>query len=151
MDKYRKHRQIGKGAFGAAILVSPKSDPRTQLVVKEVDVTGLNAKAREEAKNEIKLLSSFNHPNIVTYRESFLEHGKLCIVMDYAEGGDLNALLKARNGALLPETLVVDYFVQICLAMKHVHDRKVLHRDIKSQNIFLTQARACRRDARVAP
>ena len=37
---------------------------------------------------------------------------------------------------------MLDYFVQLCLAMKHVHDRKVLHRDIKSQNIFLTQARS---------
>ena len=145
MDRYRRIKQIGKGAFGAAILVRPLADPHGQpLVVKEVDVTGLNPLAREEAKNEIKLLSSFHHPNIVTYRESFLENGKLHIVMDYAEGGDLNALLKGRNGQLLGETQVLDYFVQLCLAMKHVHDRKVLHRDIKSQNVFLTQAaRSC--------
>jgi serine/threonine protein kinase len=43
-------------------------------------------KERDEAKKEIKLLASFNHPNIVRYRDSFLEMGKLCIVMDYAEG-----------------------------------------------------------------
>ena len=41
------------------------------------------AKARAEAENEIKLLASFDHPNIVTYRESFFEHGKLHIVMEY--------------------------------------------------------------------
>eukprot|EP00966_Prymnesium_polylepis_P092187 2134407-Prymnesium_polylepis.2 len=113
MDRYQKVKQIGKGAFGAAILVRPLGDPRQQLVIKEVDVSGLNQRAREEAKNEIKLLSSFHHPNIVTYKESFLEHGKLHIVMEYAEGGDLNALLKSRNGQLLPEEQVLDYFVQV--------------------------------------
>ena len=112
MDRYQKVRQIGKGAFGAAILVRPLVGDRRELVIKEVDVSGLNPRAREEAKNEIKLLSSFHHPNIVTYKESFLEHGKLHIVMEYAEGGDLNALLKSRNGQLLPEEQVLDYFVQ---------------------------------------
>ena len=63
---------------------------------------------------------------------------KLYIVMDYADGGDLAGKLAARRGRLLPETQAVDWFVQICLAMKHVHDRKILHRDLKTQNIFLT-------------
>ena len=75
------------------------------------------------------------------YRDSFVEAGTLHIVMDYAEGGDLHNLIKERRGQPLREDQVLDYFVQLCLAMKHVHDRKVLHRDIKSQNIFLTQNR----------
>ena len=75
----------------------------------------------------------------VRYRDSFLDAGLLCIVMDFCEGGDLHHMLGAQQGRLLPEGQVLDYFVQLCLAMKHVHDRKVLHRDIKSQNIFLTQ------------
>jgi len=48
--------------------------------------------------------------------------------MDFAEGGDLHALLKAQGmPKLLSEDQVLDYFVQLCLAMKHVHDRKALH------------------------
>jgi NIMA (never in mitosis gene a)-related kinase len=58
--------------------------------------------------------------------------------MDYADGGDLGNKLSTRRGRLLPEAQVLDWFVQICLAMKHVHDRKILHRDLKTQNIFLT-------------
>ena len=110
-------------------------------MIKHVDVTLLDAEQRDEAKKEIKLLASFKHPNIVRYRDSFVEAGALHIVMDYAEGGDLHRLLKEQGSRLLAEETVLDYFVQLCLAMKHVHDRKVLHRDIKSQNVFLTQNR----------
>ena len=147
MDQYRKVKVIGKGAFGAAILVQARADPRQQYVIKQVDVSRLGTKEREEAKKEIKLLASFNHPNIVRYRDSFLDTGVLNIVMDYAEGGDLHNLLKSQNAKLLSEDKVLDYFVQLCLAMKHVHDRKVLHRDIKSQNVR-THARARTRSAR---
>ena len=134
MDRYKKVKQIGKGAFGAAILVHGRNDPKAQYVIKLVDVSRLKPKECEEAKKEIRLLASFHHPNIVRYRDSFLESGRLHIVMDFAEGGDLANLLKEQGTRHLPEDQVLDYFVQLCLAMKHVHDRKVLHRDIKSQN-----------------
>ena len=58
----------------------------------------LKPKERDEAKKEIKLLAQFHHPNIVRYRDSFLEQGVLNIVMDYAEGGDLANLLKEQHG-----------------------------------------------------
>lgn len=60
--------------------------------------------------------------------------------MDYADGGDLQNKIQERKGKLFPEDLVLNWFVQICLGIKHIHDRKVLHRDLKSQNIFLTES-----------
>ncbi|XP_071058411.1 serine/threonine-protein kinase Nek1-like, partial [Pseudochaenichthys georgianus] len=65
--------------------------------------------------------------------------GCLYIVMDYCAGGDLFKKINSQKGVLFSEEKVLDWFVQICLALKHVHDRKILHRDIKSQNIFLTK------------
>ena len=103
MDRYRQIKQIGKGAFGAAILVSARSDPRSQYVIKQVDVSRMKPREHEEAKKEIKLLAAFNHPNIVRYRDSFIEGGALHIVMDFCEGGELHALLKERRGAVLSE------------------------------------------------
>lgn len=52
----------------------------------------------------------------------------------------LDGYIKGRRGKLIPESQVLHIFVQISLAMKHVHDRKILHRDLKSQNIFLTSS-----------
>lgn len=58
--------------------------------------------------------------------------------------GDLAKILAGRKGKLLPETQIIDWFVQICLGIKHVHDRKILHRDLKPGNIFLTKVCVCR-------
>ena len=72
--------------------------------------------------------------------------------MDYADGGDMYYKIAQQKklGKPFPyvfiyiyiftysEELVLDWFVQIALALKHVHDRKILHRDLKTQNIFLT-------------
>ena len=62
--------------------------------------------------------------------------------MEYAECGDLSrAIANKRNSkGLFDESQILDWFTQLCLAMKHVHDRKILHRDIKGQNIFITKA-----------
>lgn len=57
--------------------------------------------------------------------------------MDYCDGGDLHVALQQRRGAALTESAILDYFVQLCLALKHLHDKKILHRDVKTQNIFL--------------
>lgn len=58
--------------------------------------------------------------------------------MKYCDRGDLASKISKRNGSLLPECDVLHYFVQICLGLKHIHDRKILYRDLKTQNIFLT-------------
>ncbi len=54
-------------------------------------------------------------------------------------GGDLQSKIKQQRGKYFSEAQILDWFTQICLAIKHIHDRKILHRDLKSQNIFLTQ------------
>jgi NIMA (never in mitosis gene a)-related kinase 1/4/5 len=60
--------------------------------------------------------------------------------MDYADGGDMYTKIAKQKklGKGFTESEVFDWFVQICLAIKHIHERKILHRDLKTQNIFLT-------------
>ncbi len=62
-----------------------------------------------------------------------LDPQSLFIIMDFCDGGDLHSRIQAKRGILFTEDQILDCFVQITLALKHVHDRKVLHRDIKSQ------------------
>nr|XP_012312654.1 serine/threonine-protein kinase Nek1 isoform X6 [Aotus nancymaae] len=138
MEKYVRLQKIGEGSFGKAILVKSTEDGR-QYVIKEINISGMSSKEREESRREVAVLANMKHPNIVQYRESFEENGSLYIVMDYCEGGDLFKRINAQKGVLFQEDQILDWFVQICLALKHVHDRKILHRDIKSQNIFLTK------------
>ncbi|XP_023809657.1 serine/threonine-protein kinase Nek1 isoform X2 [Oryzias latipes] len=138
MDKYENVKQIGEGSFGKAILVNSKEDGR-QYVIKEIGISGMSTKERRESRKEVSVLANMSHPNIVQYKESFEEGGCLYIVMDYCEGGDLFKKINSQKGVLFSEDQILDWFVQICLALKHVHGRKILHRDIKSQNIFLTK------------
>ncbi|XP_071152181.1 serine/threonine-protein kinase Nek1-like, partial [Mytilus edulis] len=137
MEKYTKIKSIGEGAFGKALLVRDKSNGQ-QYVVKEIQMLRMKAKEREDARKEVSVLAQLHHPNIVRYRESFEEKGYLHIVMDFCEKGDLYHKISSQRGLLFPEDQVMDWFVQISLAIKYVHDRKILHRDIKTQNIFLT-------------
>ncbi|XP_044934239.1 serine/threonine-protein kinase Nek1 isoform X4 [Mustela putorius furo] len=138
MEKYARLQKIGEGSFGKAILVKSTEDGK-QYVIKEINISRMSNKEREESRREVAVLANMKHPNIVQYRESFEENGSLYIVMDYCEGGDLFKRINAQKGILFQEDQILDWFVQICLALKHVHDRKILHRDIKSQNIFLTK------------
>lgn len=105
-----------------------------------MDITKMTEEERRDTLKEAKILECLNHPNIIKFREVYkTRKGKLCIVMDFADGGDLSLKISERKGRLFPENVVLDWFVQVCLAIKHVHDRKVLHRDLKSQNVFLSK------------
>ena len=95
---------------------------------------------QEAAKKEADVLHQMSHSNITMYIESFVEGSKLYIVMEHADGGDLSTLIsnKRNSGTRWSEEEVMRMFVQICLALNHVHEKNILHRDLKSQNIFLT-------------
>jgi NIMA (never in mitosis gene a)-related kinase len=117
-------------------------------VIKQVDIANMSEEERRETVREGRILEVLNHPNIVRFREVYkTKKGKLCIVMDYADGGDLQSKIKERAKQKDPsgrlnfwsEDELLNLFTQICLAMKHVHDKKILHRDLKSQNIFMTK------------
>ncbi|CAD8163976.1 unnamed protein product [Paramecium pentaurelia] len=139
MDKYKKIRVVGKGSFGYALLAQALSNKKNY-IVKIIDISKMDRKQREEALNEVHVLKAMRHPYIITYRESFMEKKCLCIVMDYADGGDLYGKIAKQKelGILFSEEQILDWFVQMALAMNHIHERKILHRDLKTQNIFLT-------------
>ncbi|CAK5226949.1 unnamed protein product [Aphanomyces euteiches] len=142
MDKYKKLERIGKGSFGAAYLVAKRGDSSKRFVIKEIQIDPRDQKA---ALREARLLAALDHPNIIACKEHFTisNNRVLCIVTEYADGGDLRRLLKQyiTTGHRMSENQILDLLVQICLALKHVHDRKILHRDIKPENIFLMQSR----------
>lgn len=140
MESYTREKQIGEGSFGTVYLVRYKKTS-VNYVVKEINISKMTKPEKDEALREARVLSKLQHPNIITYKESFIQHGNLHIVTDYCEGGDLSS--KIRRNALktcyFTEDDILDWFVQICLALKYVHEQKILHRDIKCQNIFITR------------
>ena len=138
MEKYDVVKVVGKGSFGKAILVTRKID-NFKCIIKEISIAKLGKKEVLATQQEALLLSRLNHPNIVTFIESFQSTSKstFFIVMEFADKGDLDKLIKSRKGRNFLEVEVTHLFIQIALAIKHIHDRKILHRDLKSENIFL--------------
>ena len=139
MEELQEIRLLGSGSFGNCYLCIDPQD-NSKVVVKQIDISHMDLNQKKEAYHEAKIMSVFDHPNIIRFRDIYATtSGKLNIVMDYADGGDLADRIKQQKGKFFPEVFIIDIFVQLCLALKHVHDRKILHRDIKAQNIFLTK------------
>ncbi|XP_061213262.1 serine/threonine-protein kinase Nek4 isoform X3 [Neopsephotus bourkii] len=132
-------RAVGKGSYGEVSLVRHRQDSK-QYIIKRLNLKSVSNRERKAAEQEAQLLSQLKHPNIVTYRESWQgEDGLLYIVMGFCEGGDLYHKLKEQKGQLLPENQVVEWFVQIAMALQYLHEKHILHRDLKTQNVFLTR------------
>ncbi|XP_029111511.1 serine/threonine-protein kinase Nek3 isoform X2 [Scleropages formosus] len=91
----------------------------------------------DSSHREAALLSTMNHPNIVAFRDSFEADEHLYIVMEYCAGGDILQRIKGQRNALFTQDVILNWFGQMCLGTKYIHDQRVLHRDLKSKNIFL--------------
>ncbi|KAL5014733.1 hypothetical protein ScPMuIL_009003 [Solemya velum] len=139
-DQFDFVRNIGKGSYGEVSLGRHKRD-RKQYVLKKINLKKASKRERKSAEQEAKLLSKLKHPNIVSYKDSFEKDGYLYIAMQYCEGGDLYHHLKEQKNAPLEERKVVEWFVQIAMALQYMHERNILHRDLKTQNIFLTKSK----------
>ena len=99
--------KIGEGAFSTVFKVIRKADSQTY-ALKQVKLGSLSKKEKENALNEIRILASFNHSNIIGFKEAFLDDNLsvLCIVMEFAESGDLYKLITKHkaNRTKVPES-----------------------------------------------
>ncbi|XP_060050871.1 serine/threonine-protein kinase Nek3 isoform X2 [Erinaceus europaeus] len=137
MKDYTVLSVIGEGSFGRALLVQQESSNQ-MFAMKEIRLPKSSSDTQKSRKEAV-LLAKMKHPNVVTFKESFEADGHLYIVMEYCDGGDLMQKIKHQKGKLFPEDMILDWFTQMCLGVNHIHKKRVLHRDIKSKNIFLTQ------------
>ncbi|KAM7111399.1 serine/threonine-protein kinase Nek3 [Molossus nigricans] len=137
MDGYTVLRVIGEGSFGRVLLVQQESSNR-MFAMKEIRLPK-SFSGTQNSRKEAVLLAKMKHPNIVAFEESFEAEGHLYIAMEYCDGGDLMQKIKHQKGKLFPEDKILHWFAQLCLGVNHIHKKHVLHRDIKSKNIFLTQ------------
>ncbi|CBH10853.1 protein kinase, putative [Trypanosoma brucei gambiense DAL972] len=137
--KYVKKKLLGQGSFGSAWRVE---ETATGLIfaAKVMDTNNMSAKDRGFVTNEVKCLSRCNNANIIRHRASYDRGGMLLIIMEYADGGDLYRQIKARQHAVrhFKEHEVLYIFLQLCLALDHIHGNNMMHRDLKTANVLLT-------------
>ena len=135
-------KEIGKGAFGSVYLVKRKNNGELY-AMKQVKIIGLSKKERDNAFNEVRILSSLSHKNIIGYKEAFYDKNSetLNLVMEYADDGDLNSKIKEniKNHKYFDENIIWKTLIQILQGLKYLHKNCIIHRDLKSANIFLTK------------
>jgi len=140
MEKYTDcGKKLGKGNFSSVRLVERKADHKL-LAMKMIDVDTNTGGLTEAVHNETAILKKLHHPNIVEFFETFVNEDQLCIVMEYCDQGDLQQKIKEtqKEGMYFTEERILGWFTQICLAVQYLHDNRIIHRDIKVHNTFLT-------------
>ncbi|AAZ13475.1 Repressor of differentiation kinase 2 [Trypanosoma equiperdum] len=137
--RYVKKKLLGQGSFGSVWRVE-ETATGSIFAAKVMDTNNMSAKDRGFVINEVKCLSRCNNANIIRHHASFNRGGMLLIIAEYADGGDLCRQIKVRQhaGRHFKEHEVLYIFLQLCLALDHIHGNNMMHRDLKSANVLLT-------------
>jgi len=137
MNKYKKIQVLGEGGFGRTILASK----RVKCVIKKILIQGISEEERHAVRSELDTLLKLKHTNIAQCYDWFYENDEiLCLDEEFCGGVNLaiiTPLLKSRRGA--SEHEVMNWFIQLSLAVEYIHDRNIVHRDIRPENIYLTK------------
>ena len=136
-DIYEKISQLGSGAYGTVYKVKRKNTGMKTIIraLKEISKEKMmvNQESSKELKNEIEILKNIDHPNIMKIYEFFEDETNIYLINEYCGGGDV-ANLHDKYG-VFPEFLLKFIMSQVFLAISFLHSNKVVHGDIKRENI----------------
>ena len=135
-DIYEKIDKLGNGAFGVVYKVKRKNAGPNPIIraLKEISKESMiNEQDGEELKNEIEILKNIDHPNIMKIYEFFEDEQNIYLINEFCGGGDV-AEMNDTYG-IFPEFLLKYIMSQVFLAISFLHSNKVLHGDIKRENI----------------
>ncbi|KAG2496283.1 hypothetical protein HYH03_005516 [Edaphochlamys debaryana] len=132
---------VAKGSFGAVYKAVRRTDGRV-FALKQVNLQAPDVKSRSveraRAIDEARMLSQLNHPHIIRHYDSFIDsEDRLNILMEFASKGSLQALIRSYRGKPMPEDAVWRVAIQALLGLNYVHAKNIIHRDIKSANLFI--------------
>ena len=140
MDDFQIISKLGEGAYSTVFKVKRTVDGKTY-ALKKVKLLNLSDKEKENALNEVRILASVKSNYVVSYKEAFFDEKDrtLCIVMEFADNGDLyQKIVEHKKKAMFFEEFEIwRIFIQLVNGLKALHDLKILHRDLKSANVFL--------------
>jgi serine/threonine protein kinase len=107
------------------------------VAIKQVSLDNIKEDMKGSVKNEIRLLKEFEHDRIVKYLDCIYTEEHLNIVLEYIENGSLDSLIKKFGK--IPENLVTIYIYQVLEGLVFLHEKGIIHRDIKGGNILTTK------------
>jgi NIMA (never in mitosis gene a)-related kinase len=140
MDGFQIISKLGEGAYSTVLKVKRIEDGNTY-ALKKVKLLKLSEKEKENSLNEVRILASVKSNFVISYKEAFFEEkdSSLAIVMEYADKGDLYQKITQhkKRAVFFEESDIWRILIQLIKGLKALHDLKILHRDLKSANVFL--------------
>ena len=136
-------KSLGKGGFGFVAKVKSKKNHQIY-AMKMIDLTKLKSQSDKELTlNEISLIKGLDSPHIIKYYNYFVENNKLYILMDHMSNGDLKDFISVHMemGQPIPEEEILELFYQCAAGLYYCHRKNIIHRDIKPQNLFMTETK----------
>jgi len=130
------HKKLGSGSF-ASVYLGIKPDG-SKSAVKAIKSEKLTKKVKENLDVEISILGSFNHAHIVRMWDVFKTNSHIYLILEYCSGGDLQELIRGRKKGRLSERVARRLMSDLCMGLQFLNSREVIHRDIKPQNLLLT-------------
>ena len=141
IDNLILEKCVGKGSFGEVYITSIKGDDKRKLATKKLERDQIEGtEAIKYLTNEIKILHKLNHPNIAKFESVKKTKKHFYIVMEYCNGGELSKALEKyqeKYGKPFSQEIVQHFMRQIIDAFKYIHSNKIIHRDIKLENILI--------------
>jgi calcium-dependent protein kinase len=136
-DVYKKIKFLGKGAFGSVYQVTKKNSGNREIIraLKEISKESMNVNEEnaQEVRNEIEVLKTIDHPNIMKIFEYFEDEKNIYLINEFCQGGDVS-IVNDKYG-IFPEYFLKYIIYQVFLAITFLHSNKVVHGDIKRENI----------------
>ena len=132
-NQYQFIKWIKSGGYGQVFLAKHAYSEK-QYAIKQIDITNFSNEDLYNISREYMILRSMMHKNVIKCYDSFAHNNKFYTVMDYAEGGELNYLLKEKG--TLTEQEAKTIFKQIYEAVCYIHSQNIIHRDLKPNNIL---------------
>jgi tetratricopeptide (TPR) repeat protein len=135
-QRYEQLEEIGRGGMGIVYKARDRRLGRIVALKRLSETLREHPRAVEMFLREARAAAALNHPNIVTVYDADQEHGMLFITMELLDGHPLHRLLHQRGRMSAVEVARIG--TQVCAGLEYAHVRGVIHRDIKTANLFLT-------------
>ena len=137
-DRYQVISKLGEGAYGKVYLAEDLKNKNQKVAVKQLKSSSVEEGVPISSLREISLLKELNHINIVKLMDVVHLQNNIVLVFEYVET-DLKIMLKKNNNKGLEPKLYKSFLYQLLKGIQHIHRMKILHRDIKSENLLISK------------